>query len=185
MTHLRLYYVCALLGAACTGEPEGSADPDPSEPGQPDPATLDDCLEPDMNVLPWTGAHFHPETFELVQPLPDTYLVATTAGWTGETEEDEEILGEYSNLVVGDLFTRAGLIGATLGSSELCFSGRTLTMWTDEESLLEFVTGEAHSEAITQALSHTRAWETTHWTETSAEPPTWEIARAKLEAARE
>jgi hypothetical protein len=182
MTHARLSFAVALLGMACTGEPSEPSDPDPSS--VPDPATLDDCEEIDLDVFPWTGALFDPATGEQAGPLPETYLVATTAGWTGETEQDVEILAEYSQLVMEDLFTREGLLGATLGTSETCSVGRTLSMWRDEESLVAFVTGEAHTEAINVALPHTRAWETTHWTETSEALPDWDLARAKLEAAR-
>ncbi len=141
------------------------------------------CPEDDLGVQPWAGPAFDPMTGELVAPLPLPHVVATTVGWP--EPENFEALDGYTATVVGDVFQRPGLLGATFGFSESCGSARTLTLWADEASMMEFVVGDAHSDAIANALGFNKAWETTHWSETADDQaPTWDRARDELDAVR-
>ena len=186
-----------LLGAtlpACSDDSEQADDDGPldtsggadtsSTGAEPvDVGELASCPEDDLMVQAFAGPAFDPETGELVEPLPASYVVATTVGWPNA--DGYELLGMQTNLVVGDLFTRDGLLGASFGMSESCGSARTISLWRDEAAMMQFVIGDAHTTAIQTALPATRAWETTHWTETeTTAPPTWERARAQLDAAR-
>ncbi|HET6582384.1 MAG TPA: hypothetical protein VFG69_03030 [Nannocystaceae bacterium] len=168
-------------GAAETGE-SGAADGS-SSGGPVDVGELAACPEDDIMILPWAGPAFDQATGELVAPLPLPHVVATTAGWP--KDDGWDLLQSQTNIVIGDVFAREGLLGASFGISMACGSARTITMWEDEAAMLAFVTGEAHATAIATALSSTRAWETTHWSEaTDDQPPTWDRARAELDAVR-
>lgn len=172
-------------GAASSSGPGESGGADTSSTGSApvDVDMLAACPEDDLGVEPWRGAAFDPETGELVAPLPVPHIVATTVGWP--KSEDFDMLEGYTTSVVGDVFQRPGLLGATFGFSQSCGSARTLTLWADEASMMEFVVGDAHSDAIANALGFTKAWETTHWSETADDqPPTWDRARDELDAVR-
>jgi hypothetical protein len=141
------------------------------------------CPEDDLMVQEFMGPAFDPETGELVAPLPVPHVVATTVGWP-EVENWEALQG-YTNNVVGDVFQREGLLGASFGMSAACGSARTITLWADEASMMQFVVGDAHVDAIQNALSLTKAWETTHWSETADDqPPSWDRAREQLDEVR-
>lgn len=182
--HHRTALVTLLLSAACREEDDPAAVVPEADPD--DPAVLADCDESDFQAPPFMGAGFDPETGLLLEPLPATFLVATTVGWSKADGDHPQVVQDYSTRVIEEeLFVHEGLIGATFGLSESCGSARTLTLWRDEASLTEFVTSPIHSEAMQVALPSTRAWETTHWTESGAsEPPGWDDARSALEAAR-
>jgi len=141
------------------------------------------CPEDDLQVQEFMGPAFDPETGELVAPLPLPHVVATTVGWP--EADGGEILGTHTNNVIGDVFQREGLLGASFGMSETCGSARTITLWADEASMMQFVMGDVHVAAIQNALSYTKAWETTHWSETADDqPPSWERAREQLDEVR-
>jgi hypothetical protein len=163
---------------------EGDSAVDGSSSGGPvDVGELAACPEDDIMILPWAGPAFDQATGELVAPLPLPHIVATTAGWP--KADGWELLNMQSNVVIGDVFAREGLLGATFGISMACGSARTITLWQDEASMMAFVVGEAHSTAIATALPSTRAWETTTWSEaTDDQPPTWDRVRDELDAVR-
>lgn len=139
------------------------------------------CDESDLAVSPFAGPGFDPETGELLAPLQPPYIVATTIGWPKPEPQYFEELGMHSEAVVGEIFANEGLIGASFGGSQACGNARTLSIWTDEEALMDFVFSGAHLAAMPIVSTSMQAWETTHWTELeSAEPPTWELATSKL-----
>lgn len=166
------------IGDESTGAADGSSSGGPVDVGE-----LADCAEDDIMILPWAGPAFDQATGELIAPLPLPHVVATTAGWP--KDDGWDLLQMQTNVVIADVFAREGLLGASFGISMACGSARTITLWQDEASMMAFVVGEAHSTAIATALPATRAWETTHWSEaTDDQPPTWDRARAELDAVR-
>jgi heme-degrading monooxygenase HmoA len=80
----------------------------------------------------------------------------------------------------------AGLVGSSLGGKVLGREYRTLTVWTSEEAMYEFVMSEAHMRAMEQVgviadpekLLKTGYWEI----EASQLPPVWDEVIADLEA---
>jgi hypothetical protein len=171
-------------GAPATTDGSGPADSSSTGEGPVDVGELASCPEDDLSILPFAGPAFDPQTGALVEPLPSGHVVATTVGWP--KSDGWDLLNQQTNLVIGDLFVRDGLLGASFGISEACGSARTISLWRDEAALMQFVIGETHMTAIQTALPSTKAWETAHWTETSDDqPPTWERARAELDAVRQ
>jgi len=139
------------------------------------------CEEIDLAVSPFAGPGFDPDTGELLAPLQPPYIVATTIGWPKPEPQYFEELGMHSEAVVGEIFANEGLIGASFGGSEACGNARTLSIWADEEALMDFVFSGAHLAAMPIVATSMLSWETTHWTETeSPEIPTWDTATQKL-----
>jgi len=190
MVRAQAFLLMLFCAAACDpnrNDDAGDADASTGEVAdeETDLAVLAACDENDLNTPPFMGPAFDPETGALLEPLPEGHIVATTAGWSRADEAARQLLGDHSNLVIVDLMTHEGLLGATFGESEGCGSARTLTIWRDEASLVKFAAGPVHVTAIREALDATRAWETTHWTGVAgAEAPTWDEARARLAAVR-
>lgn len=170
-------------GAAETGSSSGGATT--GSPGAVDVDALASCVETDLEVIPFIGPAFDPETGALLEPLPTPHIVATTAGWPLEGAEHWSALEKYTTYVIMRMFPTDGLLGASFSTSEVCGSARTLSVWRDEASLQKFVYSSPHAEVIADGLEHNKAWETTHWTETSSTAaPTWEAGRAALDAVR-
>jgi hypothetical protein len=172
-------------GAASSSDPGDSGGADSSSTGSApvDVGMLAACPEDDLQIQPFMGPAFDPETGELVAPLPLPHVVATTVGWP--SSEGGETLGIHTNNAIADVFQREGLLGASFAISDSCGSARTITLWADEASMMQFVMGDVHVAAIQNALQFTKAWETTHWSETEDDqPPTWERVRAQLDEVR-
>ena len=81
-----------------------------------------------------------------------------------------------------DLASRDGVVALSFGGSPACGTARTLAVWRDEAAMFAFVTGEAHSAAVSAIDELSRGGSVvTHWAgdESSA---TWEAAAAQLAA---
>lgn len=181
-----LMVACLASPVACGDAPASDSGTDEGEPADPDPTleALAACDESDFGGTPFMGPSFDPETGELAVALPSSYVVATTAGWARPEAEHQEALGSASEEVSGVVFESPGLLGARFGGSEACGSARTLTLWESQEALMNFVWGEVHGGAMSLTDTTTLGWETTRWVESSAEPPTWDQARAALDDVR-
>jgi hypothetical protein len=151
-------------------------------PAEPTIAELAACDEADLQLSPFMGPAFDQNSV-LVAPLPQPYLVATTVGW--HNLKDREALEGETTPVVMDVFNHEGLLGAAFAWSDDCGSARTITLWRDDAARMKFVFGEAHGAAIQRGLKYTRGWETTNWSETAAEPPSWDTVRARLAEVRQ
>lgn len=183
LIHSLALIVPIALAVGCASNDSSSSDDDPTETPE-DTATLAACDEADFGFAPYQGSHFD-EAGALVMDLPDSYVVATTAGWPIPEEEHTAQFDMHMGPILAELPTHEGLLGVTMGNSEACGSARTLSLWRDEEALMGFVFGEAHGAAMGITYSSMRGWETTHWNASSAAAPTWEDARAKLDEVRE
>ncbi|MET9499269.1 DUF3291 domain-containing protein [Streptomyces sp. NPDC006552] len=135
-------------------------------------------------VVPWTGPAIDPETGALREPLPDSYLVATSVGWP--KPGNEEIGGELNAAILTELWQRDGLLAATLAISQQSWNAaRNLVLWRDKEALDGFLYSEAHLAAARRTKGLMFDWEGTNWTGTSTtELPTFAESRDRLDAAR-
>lgn len=135
-------------------------------------------------VLPWTGPAIDPETGELRAPLPEKYLVATSVGWPKPGLD--ELGGRLNGAILQDLWTRDGMLAATVAISANNFNAaRNLVVWRDEAALKAFLHSPVHLDAARQTRDLMFDWEGANWTGTSrTELPTFAEARARLDAAR-
>lgn len=170
-----------LFAMSCADEPTPNADDAPVDDES--TATLAACNEADFEAAPFQGPYFD-EAGQLMMPLPESYVVATTAGWVKSGEQYTSKFDDHMGPVIEDVSQRDGMIGLTMGMSEQCGSARTLSVWRDEAALYEFVFGDAHGAAMGIVGDSMRGWETTHWTESSTDAPTWQSAKAKLDDVR-
>ena len=175
---------CGDSAGDSAGDPAGDGQPteagDPSAPDDPFLA-LSECDEADFVALPWTGSAFDSESGELIEPLRPPYVIASTVGWAKTDPEAIEMLGDSTGRIIDDALAREGLLGGTFGSSRSCGAARTLTIWRDEESMLEFVWSGLHLEAISLAEATMQSFGHVHWTETeSTVAPTWTLANARI-----
>ncbi|MFF3847886.1 DUF3291 domain-containing protein [Streptomyces sp. NPDC002328] len=135
-------------------------------------------------VVPWTGPAIDPETGGLREPLPGSYLVATSVGWPKPGHE--EVGGQLNAAILDELWQRDGLLAATLAISPQSWNAaRNLVVWRDKEALDGFLYSQAHLAAARRTKGLMYDWEGTNWTGTSAtELPTFAEARARLDAVR-
>ena len=186
MSTLHSALLTALLAPAlvgCDARPEDDT-PDAAPDAAPSLQTLAACPEDDFAPTPFAGPAFDPETGLPLGPLPTPHIVATTAGWARPEPEHQEALGQASGAVSAAVFESPGLLGVSFGGSQACGTARTLSLWADEAALMAFVLGDAHRQAMPIVPRATLGWETTHWTEQSTAPTTWQRAREALAEAR-
>ncbi|MET8578130.1 DUF3291 domain-containing protein [Streptomyces sp. NPDC005012] len=159
-----------------------------AENHRPTPATLQEFAggdESDLNVVaPWAGPAVDPETGLLREPIRGRHLVATSVGWPKPGHEPVAI--ELNEAILRELYTRPGLLAVSLAISENNFnSTRSLSIWQDEAALAGFMKSKPHIAAARRVRELMFDWEGTHWTvEETAEFPTWEESRARLDAVR-
>jgi len=125
----------AALLAGCGGNgSSGSAD-----------MALDPCdrgtIESDLKPTPWQG----PGVDASGNLVPGHYVVSSTylRFQPGATAEFVELFTP----VVARLRMTSGLVAMRFGFSAACNSGRTLSVWADQASMVGFVTGPEHSAA--------------------------------------
>ncbi|MFJ5049839.1 hypothetical protein ACIQWZ_33620 [Streptomyces sp. NPDC098077] len=155
---------------------------------RPVPTTVEEfaaCDEADLEiVVPWTGPAIDPATNSLKEPLPHTYVVATSGGWPRPGAI--EVATELNRVLLEDLWGREGLLAATFAISQKCWmSSRALAVWEDEESLQRFLTSEGHMNAVRKTKNLAYAWEGTRWVSSSPLLPTFDEVRARLAEHRE
>ncbi|WAS99333.1 hypothetical protein [Nannocystis punicea] len=169
------FYALTLLLPACDND-----DPPQDEPTI---AELAACDESDLDPTPFMGPAFD-DSGDLIAPLPQPHVVATTVGW--HTPENTDALSAETQPPMMDLFTHDGFLGARFATSERCGSARTISLWRDDAARMKFVFGTVHSKAIKNGLKFTQGWETTNWSETASDqPPTWDDVRRRLNEIRQ
>ena len=82
---------------------------------------------------------------------------------------------------MAELTVSDGLLGFALSGSQVCGTGRTLSVWRDDAAMMSFVLSEAHTAAMTQT-NDVSVWAgTTSWLAAAGDPAvSWELAVAKL-----
>jgi hypothetical protein len=87
---------------------------------------------------------------------------------------------ELSGAINEDLESQPGLVAYQTGLSLDCYAARTLAVWKDEESMVRFVGGDAHSEAVRSIDEVSRGKSiVTHW-EDDENAATWKRAVEKI-----
>ncbi len=80
------------------------------------------------------------------------------------------------------LQSQPGLVGYQTGFSPDCYAARTLAVWSDEESMLQFVVGSAHGAAMAAIDEISRGKSiVTHW-EDDATGSSWQRAVEMISA---
>lgn len=175
--------------AAEAGDGDGDGDEDPYD------GAFDDCtrefLEEDLVVIDtmgnpgpvrWYGPGADPETGELIDDGETEYHVSVTY-LALRPENIEQFLGLIPN-VNQALFSNPGLVAVQLADSQQCATARTLTVWTDEAAMYEFVGSQAHVDAIVAFPDISRGQSTlASFGGVKASDITWDRALAELEAA--
>lgn len=137
-----------------------------------------------QTVMPWTGPYIDPETGRLREPLPESYLVATSVGWP--KDGTEEIGGQLNSAILEHLWSCEGLLAATVAVSERNGNAaRNLVLWRDHAALDAFLTSPVHLDAAKRTRGLMYDWEGVNWTSTDRyELPTFDEARRRLEEVR-
>jgi heme-degrading monooxygenase HmoA len=161
---------------ACGGseaEPPTQTPPDTSGDG-----CVRDTLEPDFGSDPLQGPGVDAEG----NLAPGTYIVSSTYIHQKGTPESEAKFQELEGPIVGALQNQPGLVAFRLGISASCSTGRTLTVWKDEEAMYQFVGSPAHVEAMARIGEVSRGDSVaTSWHD-DERGATWEKALARLAA---
>ena len=140
-----------LLGAVlagCSGHGNGNANN-----GAEDMA-MDPCsrgiVESDLQAGPWKGPGL-----DASGNIPTgQYVVSSTYVQLkpGSTAEFMQLVGP----VAASLQQQSGMVATRFGQSAACGSARTLVVWSDLESMYNFVTGPAHGAAMPKIVDISR-----------------------------
>lgn len=146
----------ALVACDDSSSDDGSDD---TTGGDPYDGAFEGCvpqtLEEDLVVIDgmgqpgpirWYGPGADPETGELLDDGETRYHVSATY-LALRPENIEQFFGLISPLNEA-LFSNPGLVALQLGDSPTCATARTLTVWSSEDAMYEFVTSQAHIDAI-------------------------------------
>ena len=188
-----------LVGAPGCDSSDDSSDDAAGETGDGDgdpyDGAFDQCtrevMEEDMTVIDdmgnpgpvrWYGPGADPETGELLDDGETEFHVSVT--YLALRPENIET---FMGLIPGvnqALFSNPGLVAVQLADSQQCATARTLTVWTDEAAMYEFVGSQAHVDAIVAFPEISRGQSTlANFGGVKASDITWERALAELKAA--
>ena len=101
--------------------------------------------------------------------------------------EAQGIFDTHTDLMTEALKTAPGLVGLSSSGTIGGATYRTLSVWESEEDMLGWVTSEAHGDAMSAMADHADPKSAVlSWTMTRAEltaaPPSWDDAKARLDA---
>ncbi|HEX8137471.1 MAG TPA: DUF3291 domain-containing protein [Pyrinomonadaceae bacterium] len=89
----------------------------------------------------------------------------------------------YTSQIERQLAESRGLAGYSLQAQLLGKRFWTLSVWEDEQALMEFVYRLPHSDVMKSLISHMAQTKFTQWkTKGSALPPPWADAKARMKA---
>jgi hypothetical protein len=132
-------------------------------------------LERDFTLPGFTGAKVDAQG----HVANGQYLVSTTYLQLSTDPAKAEVFQGVMGPISAKLPTVPGLAAVAIGTSVECNSARTLALWDDEASMLEFVTGTEHAAAMSQTSQFSRGGSTTtHFT--SDQTVTWADAVTQL-----
>jgi heme-degrading monooxygenase HmoA len=124
-------------------------------------------LESDLELEGWMGPAVDPATKELALEAGKAYVVSSTYGVPRPGSDGAPVTERYLQIfsaVEQQLGREPGLLAMRLGQSERCGSGRTLAVWRSEEEMYDFVTSDAHLQAMKAADELLQpGYEVTHW----------------------
>ena len=171
-----------LVATGCVEDGEPSQDPSANRTLPEMIDNFETCVPKDLAVVvPWSGPAFDPETGELLEPLPEGHLLAAVQGWRKFDEENTMIRVEQGQEIVADLLTRPGFLGFMIVESTECDTSTSVSMWADEKSMLDFVLGPYHAEAMGMSSETLWGCAGAHWQgESFDRGATWEEVKARL-----
>lgn len=111
--------------------------------------------------------------------LKGPFIAATTDIVVKDGAQD--LFNKDFNAVQDELKTSPGLIGYSLDFVVGGDDYRTLTVWEDEQSMVNFVTGKAHQTAMSDVEKIGKHGEVTSWNvDLKDMPPTFDQAKQEL-----
>jgi heme-degrading monooxygenase HmoA len=125
---------------------------------------------------------------ELTTDAPGPFTVSTTKLVLKEGDGDAQgLFDEHMDVMNEALKTAPGLVAVSLSTTIGGSTSRTLSVWESEEAMLNWVTSEAHGDAMAaldgraDPTSSVTSWQLTR-EELEAAAPTWDDAKARLDA---
>lgn len=139
-----------------------------------------DCVDPMVaEFRPLVGPGYDAAMGGLLEPISESYIVATTKVIVDEPSQDAFL--ELSGEVTATLEASPGLVAYTLGREPTCGFWRTLSVVRTQEDMMAFVYSDAHSQAIARSGELTVTGKTDAWVLPAADfPPTWAMADERL-----
>lgn len=94
------------------------------------------------------------QSSDALDKISDETLVAVgiTHVTTGDNAEKNDIFWEHTYAVIDSLPTHKGYLGHKVRQQIFGNQGWTMTIWQDDESLMKFVKGDKHQNAIDNGL---------------------------------
>ena len=112
-----------------------------------------------------------------------TVVVSSTYIRLKPDQAAQQRFNELVRPVLTDVRTRRGLLAQQVGTSSGCNTGRTLTVWSDQAAMMEFIRGTAHATAMAAVGELSRGGGmTVSWTTQQASAAGWDEAMRRLAA---
>ncbi|MCU0683985.1 MAG: antibiotic biosynthesis monooxygenase [Polyangiaceae bacterium] len=140
------------------------------------------CADDDLaSAGPFRGPGYDESRGGLLGERRPSYLAATTVFAYSTEPAAQRRFRELIDEVLAQTLGQPGFLGHELAFSEKCKYGRTITLWEDEASMMNFVTSGAHATAMTEVRVVGVDGRTIDWDVTPDELPiSWATARARL-----
>jgi hypothetical protein len=140
-----------------------------------------DCNETMLlEARPLVGPGYDAEMGGLLEPLQDTYVVATTKVFV-PPQKQEDFLG-LADTVTLELDATPGMVAYGLSFESTCGFFRTLSVYRSEEEMYGFVLSDPHAVAMSRYSELVTTGKTTSWVLPADEfPPTWAMADDHLD----
>ena len=140
--------------------------------------TLAACDESDFASFAFVGPGID-SNGALVDTGQKSYVVGATAAYI--QPDNESKFFELTGAVFQSLSSSDGFIGFSAGTSDQCGLARTLTVWKDDASLMQFVVSDAHAAAMAAGTDVISQGATTSYVLPADQiPPSWDDAVARV-----
>ncbi len=136
-------------------------------------------------VIPWMGPAIRADGSLDPDVLPETFCVATSAGWPKDDVAEEATA--LNAEILADLMQLDGMLATCVAVSPGNWNvARNLMVWRDATALKHFLNTPAHLKAAKRTRALMYDWESTSWVSTrKAGLPDFAEARARLTAVRQ
>lgn len=164
-------------GLLACGEPERAVD-DAAPEAEPIVDPIEGCEETDFASLPWQGPGV--VDGQLVADADSVVGATALLLWPGADAQAD--FDAYMGPAVAELFAVEGMLGTTMGQSATCRTARTLTVWRDYESMMQYVVSPGHVAAVGAVEALGEAYKTTVFSvgQMDASGLDWPRQRAEL-----
>jgi hypothetical protein len=142
-------------------------------------AGVTDCVDDDI-MDGFTGPGYDPQK-GLQPPVQASYVAATTVLLMSPDPAKQMLFMNLAGPVIAEVPMQSGFVGYQIAISGKCHYARTLTVWRDMASMMEFVASPNHAHAMANGNEVTTAAAVANWTIQAADmPPTWAVARMEI-----